>query len=131
MGLTLSTLLPTTAPWVFGTSDQSLLCARDLGAAHCKEWEVALEELSQQETSDRGYGAVLVETTGRLQERSWSQYLTLKGGSVICAVPTGFGGNDLHLDATRLHYDQITWKALGPATPVSYTHLTLPTTPYV
>lgn len=116
VGLTLSALLPTTAPWVFGTSDQSLLCARDLGAAHCKEWDVALEELEQHIAIDRGYGAVLVETTGRLQERSWSQHLTLKGGTVVCAIPAGAGGAELKLDATRLHYDQITWKAVGPVT---------------
>lgn len=116
VGLTLSALLPTTTPWVFGTSDQALMCARDLGAAHCKEWQLAWEELEQQPDLDRGYGAVLVETTGRIQERHWSQYLTLKGGTVVCAVPGGLGGQHVDLDATRFHYDQITWKFLGDCT---------------
>lgn len=116
VGLTLSVLLPTTTPWVLGTSDQSLMLARDLGAAHCKEWDQAIEELEQQETLDPGYGAVLIETTGRLRERSWSQFLTLKGGTVVCAMPQGGGGSTVDIDATRLHYDQITWSALGPCT---------------
>jgi len=117
VGLTLSTLLPTTAPWVFGTSEQALMCARDLGAAHCREWEVALDELDQQEETERGYGATLVETTGRQQERSWAQHLTLKGGTVVCAVPNGMESETVDIDATRFHYDQITWKALGPCGP--------------
>ena len=116
VGLTLSALLPTTTPWFFGTSDQSLMCAHDLGASHCKEWEVALEELELQDSLERGYGAVLVETTGRLQERTWAQFLTLKGGTVVCAVPSGAASDCMDFDATRLHYDQITWKALGPCT---------------
>jgi threonine dehydrogenase-like Zn-dependent dehydrogenase len=116
VGLTLSTLLPTTTPWVFGTSDQALMCARELGASHCREWEQALDELDQQDSADRGYGAVLIETTGRQQERSWCQYLTLKGGTVVCAVPHGAEGSTVDIDATRLHYDQITWKAVGACT---------------
>lgn len=114
VGLTLSTLLPTTTPWVFGISDQALMCARDLGASHTKEWEQAVEELEHQETVDRGYAAVLIETTGRNRERNWSQFLTLKGGSVVCAVPHGAGGQDFAIDATRFHYDQITWDFLAP-----------------
>ena len=121
IGLTLSALLPTTTPWVLGTSDQALMCARDLGAAHCLEWDQAMTELEQQETIDRGYGAVLVETTGRLQERTWSQFLTLKGGTVVCAVPPGSEAKNMKLDATRLHYDQITWKSLGPCTEADIT----------
>lgn len=113
VGLTLSAILPTTTPWVFGRSDQALMCARDLGASHYKEWEQAVEELELQPELERGYGAVLVETTGRLQERDWSQFLTLKGGTVVCAVPQGAAGDQLELDATRLHYDQISWSFLG------------------
>jgi threonine dehydrogenase-like Zn-dependent dehydrogenase len=114
VGLTLSAILPTTTPWVFGTSDQALMCARDLGASHCKEWGVAVEELELQNTLERGYGAVLIETTGRLQERSWSQHLTLKGGTIVCAMANGPGGGAMDIDATRFHYDQITWESLGP-----------------
>lgn len=114
VGLALSALLTTTTPWVFGTSDQALMCARDLGASHCKEWDQAIEELKSQKVVDSGYGATLIETTGRRQERQWSQHLTLKGGTVVCAVPAGPDGETLEIDATRLHYDQITWKALGP-----------------
>lgn len=113
VGLTLSALLPTTTPWVFGISDQALMCARDLGAAHCKEWKTAMDELELQPVLERGYGAMLVETTGRAQERGWSQYLTLKGGSVVCAVPGGPTSSQIELDATRFHYDQITWRFLG------------------
>ena len=114
VGLTLSAILPTTTPWVFGLSDQALMCARDLGASHTKEWEQAVEELEHQEVIDRGYAAILIETTGRQREREWSQYLTLKGGNVVCAVPHGAGGQELAIDATRFHYDQITWDFLPP-----------------
>lgn len=114
VGLALSALLPTTTPWVFGTSEQALMCARDLGASHTKEWDLALEELQKAGGVDQGYGATLIETTGRRQERHWSQFLTLKGGTVVCAVRPGPGGEVLEIDATRIHYDQITLKALGP-----------------
>lgn len=117
VGLSLSALLPTTTPWVFGTSDAALVCAKDLGASHSKEWPQALEELSQMTPHERGFGATLIETTGRLENRQWAQTLTLKGGSIVLAVPPGPGGESLEIDATRLHYDQITWKALGPLEP--------------
>lgn len=114
VGLTLSTLLPTTTPWFFGTSDAALVCARDLGAMHCKEWEDALSDLDGQGSGERGYGAMLIETTGRLQDQHRAQRLTLKGGTVVLAMPPGSPGETLELDATRIHYDQITWQALGP-----------------
>lgn len=113
VGLTLTALLQTTTPWVFGFSEQALMCARELGAAHCKEWERVAEELENDERDDKGYGAVLIETTGRLQERELSQYLTLKGGTVVCATPPGLGSETLDIDAYRIHYEQITWVALG------------------
>lgn len=113
VGLALSALLVTTTPWVFGTSDAALMCAQDLGAAHFQEWELAIEDLEQQGVQERGYGAVLVETTGRLQCLDWAQNLTLKGGRVVVATPPR---GELAIDATRLHYDQITWQALGPCT---------------
>lgn len=111
VGLALSALLKTTTPWVFGTSDVALMCAQELGAAHCQEWDIALEDLQRQGVQERGYGATLVETTGRLQSLEWAQHLTLKGGRVVLATPVNGG---LGIDATRLHYDQITWQALGP-----------------
>jgi threonine dehydrogenase-like Zn-dependent dehydrogenase len=114
IGLTLSALLKTTTPWVFGTSDQALMCARDLGAAHCKEWVQVAEDLKREESGDRGYGATMLETTGRLEERQLSQFLTLKGGTVVCVTPPGPGSDTLEVDAYRIHYDQITWVALGP-----------------
>lgn len=114
IGLALSALLKTTTPWVFGTSDAALVCARDLGASHSKEWAQALEELHEQSVEERGYGATLVETTGRLENLGWAEVLTLKGGTVVLATPSGPGGDALVIDAARLHYDQITWKALGP-----------------
>ncbi len=117
VGLALSALLPTTTPWVFGVSDQALMFARDLGAAHYKEWEQVVQDWEQSEAPDRGYGAVLVETTGRLQERMWAQHLTLKGGTVVLAVPPGAAATQVDIDATRLHYDQIFWKSLGMCTP--------------
>lgn len=114
VGLALSALLKTTTPWVFGISDAALICAKDLGASHSKEWSQALEELEEQAVEERGYGATLIETTGRLQNRQWTEFLTLKGGTVVLATPTGPGGDPLTIDAGRLHYDQITWKSLGP-----------------
>lgn len=114
VGLALTALLKTTTPWVFGISDAALVCAKDLGASHSKEWPQALEELEEQEVPERGFGATLIETTGRLQNRLWAQGLTLKGGTVVLATPTGPGGDPLEIDAGRLHYDQITWKSLGP-----------------
>lgn len=114
VGLTLSALLKTTTPWFFGTSDQALMCAQDLGAAHYKEWDQVAEDLERDEREEKGYGATLIETTGRLQERQLSQFLTLKGGTVICATPPGAGSEVLDIDAYRIHYDQITWVALGP-----------------
>jgi threonine dehydrogenase-like Zn-dependent dehydrogenase len=114
VGLALSALLKTTTPWVFGTSDAALICAKDLGASHSKEWPQALEELDEQGVEERGFGATLIETTGRLQNRQWAQILTLKGGTVVMATPAGPGGDTMEVDAGRLHYDQITWKALGP-----------------
>lgn len=117
IGLALCALLKTTTPWVLGVSDAALLCARDLGASHGKEWATALEELEQQPATERGFGATLIETTGRLENRLWSQHLTLKGGSVVLATPPGPHGDPLEIDAGRLHYDQITWKALGPLEP--------------
>lgn len=113
VGLALSALLKTTTPWVFGTSDAALICAKDLGASHSKEWAQALEEIAEQGVEERGFGAVLIETSGRLQNREWAQFLTLKGGTVVLATPSGPGGESMEVDATRLHYDQITWKALG------------------
>lgn len=114
VGLALSALLKTTTPWVFGTSDAALVCAKDLGASHSKEWPQALEELSEQAVEERGFGATLIETTGRLENRQWAEFLTLKGGTVVLATPAGPGGDEMAIDAGRLHYDQITWKALGP-----------------
>jgi threonine dehydrogenase-like Zn-dependent dehydrogenase len=114
IGLALCALLETTTPWVFGSSDAALVCAKDLGASHGKEWPQALEELAEQSVEERGFGAVLIETTGRLQNRLWAETLTLKGGTIVMATPTGPGGDPLEIDATRLHYDQITWRALGP-----------------
>ncbi len=114
VGLALSALLKTTPPWVFGVSDAALVCAKDLGASHTKEWSQALEELAEQAVEERGYGAALIETTGRLENRQWAENLTLKGSTVVLATPSGPGGDELVLDAARLHYDQITWKALGP-----------------
>lgn len=114
VGLTLSALLKTTTPWFFGTSDQALMCAQDLGAAHYKEWDQVAEDLERDERDEKGYGATLIETTGRLQERQLSQFLTLKGGTVVCATPPGAGSEGLDIDAYRIHYDQITWVALGP-----------------
>jgi threonine dehydrogenase-like Zn-dependent dehydrogenase len=114
VGLALTALLRTTTPWVFGVSDAALVCAKDLGASHSKEWPQALEELEGQAVQERGFGAVLIETSGRLQNRQWAQVLTLKGGSVVLATPGGPGGETLEIDAGRLHYDQITWKSLGP-----------------
>ena len=114
VGLTLSALLQTTTPWFFGTSDQALMCAQDLGAAHYKEWDQVAEDLECDERDEKGYGATLIEPTGRLQERQLSQFLTLKGGTVVCATPPGPGSEVLDIDAYRIHYDQITWVALGP-----------------
>ena len=114
VGLTLSALLKTTTPWFFGTSDQALMCAQDLGAAHYKEWDQVAEDFERDERNEKGYGATLIETTGRLQERQLSQFLTLKGGTVVCATPPGAGSAELDIDAYRIHYDQITWVALGP-----------------
>lgn len=111
VGLALCALLKTTTPWVFGTSDTALLCARDLGATHTQEWEMVLEDLDRQKPEERGYGAVLVDTSGRHQFLDWAQKLTLKGGRVVLATPPK---GDLAIDATRFHYDQITWQALGP-----------------
>lgn len=121
VGLALSALLKTTTPWVFGISDAALVCAKDLGASHTKEWEPALEELQEQSVEERGFGATLIETTGRLENLQWSEFLTLKGGTVVLATPTGPGGDPLEIDAGRLHYDQITWKALGPLEPADIT----------
>ena len=114
VGLALSALLKTTTPWVFGTSDAALICAKDLGASHSKEWPQAMEELDEQGVEERGFGAILIETTGRLENRHWAERLTLKGGTIVLATPGGPGGETMEIDATRLHYDQITWKALGP-----------------
>jgi threonine dehydrogenase-like Zn-dependent dehydrogenase len=114
VGLALSALLKTTTPWVFGASDAALVCAKDLGASHSKEWPQALEELAEQPESERGFGATLIETTGRLENRHWAQSLTLKGGTVVLATPPGPGGDPFEIDAGRLHYDQITWRSLGP-----------------
>lgn len=114
VGLALCALLKTTTPWVFGMSDAALICAKDLGATHSKEWAQALEELPEQGVEERGFGVTLIETSGRLENRGWAQHLTNKGGTVVLATPAGPGGEDLQIDAGRLHYDQITWKALGP-----------------
>jgi threonine dehydrogenase-like Zn-dependent dehydrogenase len=114
VGLTLSALLETTTPWFFGTSDQALMCAQDLGAAHYKEWMQVAEDLNRDQAGDQGYGATMLETTGRLEERQLSQFLTLKGGTVVCVTPPGPGSETLEVDAYRIHYDQITWVALGP-----------------
>lgn len=122
VGLALSALLKTTTPWVFGISDAALVCAKDLGASHSKEWPQALEELGEQAVEERGFGATLIETSGRLQNREWAQFLTLKGGTVVLATPAGPGGDDMEVDAGRLHYDQITWKALGPLEPGDITN---------
>lgn len=111
VGLSLCALLKTTTPWVFGTSDPALLCAKDLGATHTHEWEQVLEDLQHQKPEERGYGAVLIETSGRHQYLDWAQNLTLKGGRVVLATPPR---GELGIDATRFHYDQITWQALGP-----------------
>lgn len=114
IGLSLCALLTTTTPWVIGESDACLLCANDLGAAHTKEWAQAADDLNLQPAHERGFGMTLIETTGRADNLDQAQFLTLKGGSITLAVPGGLGSNDLELDATHLHYDQITWKALGP-----------------
>lgn len=114
VGLTLSALLQTTTPWFFGTSDQALMCAQDLGAAHYKEWIQVAEDLQLEERVEQGYGATMLETTGRAEERRLSQFLTLKGGTVVCVTPPGPGSETLDIDAYRIHYDQITWVALGP-----------------
>lgn len=114
VGLALSALLTTTTPWVFGISDAALICAKDLGASHSKEWPQAMEELAEQGVEERGFGAVLIETSGRLENRHWAEMLTLKGGTIVLATPPGPGGDPMEIDATRLHYDQITWKGLGP-----------------
>ena len=122
VGLTLAAILKTTTPWVFGTNYTALLCAQDLGATHFQEWEQARIDLKAQGLEERGYGAVLIDTTGRHENLMWSQHLTLKGGTVVCAVPMGptpvEPSGTLEIDATRFHYDQITWKALGPPTSV-------------
>lgn len=122
VGLTLAAILKTTTPWVFGTNYTALLCAQDLGATHFKEWEQARIEMKEQGADERGYGATLIDTTGRHETLMWCQHLTLKGGTVVSAVPLGptptpgQPQGNLQIDATRLHYDQITWKALGPPT---------------
>lgn len=119
VGLALSALLPTTTPWVFGTSDAALVCAKDLGASHSKEWPQALDELAEMPVHERGFGATLIETSGRLENRQWAETLTLKGGTIVLATPAGPGGDPMEIDATRLHYDQITWKALGSLEPAN------------
>lgn len=117
VGLALSALLPTTTPWVFGASDAALICAKDVGASHSKEWPQALDELASMPVHERGFGATLIETTGRLENRQWAENLTLKGGTIVLAMPAGPGGDSMEIDATRLHYDQITWRALGRLEP--------------
>lgn len=113
VGLALCALLQTTTPWIIGENETALQCAKELGATHCKEWGQLQEEQKGLKNDEKGLGAVLIETSGRSANIELAQFITIKGGSLVLAIAPGLCVDGIAIDATHLHYDQISWKALG------------------